>query len=684
MARRQRGRKTEGGVQGPSSALTAFLKSEGITDAFRARREREREQQVANNPTEEPEALERGSEGSDANTPSRTGTPEAANTPSRTGTPDSAVQSRRASSQVNIEQVGENRSGHGDNNVGVDQNEDDDDDDDDDDEIRQMKRAAKRKLRAARRGAGSNGTKRRTAPGDGSDGDDSDDSDKNDNDNYNDDDDDELQNVNMKKFGEDDTCVDCGDRFELSVYSRFIKEKTGYLCDSCNQVLRERERKAKANQLAARKKRRKVAQALLNKSTVKLPKLQDVCIKKITQNIEDVDALGDIGQMNLNKIAMILSKNRSLNDKTISLFLSPDLKHLEFWDCSNVDSDSLNKIASFCPNLESLTLFMCGQLHNDNLEYFASNLKHLHSLSLNGPFLISDRMWQSYFEQIRGKFVKFEVRNTHRFGNESLLSLLECCGNELTSLKLSRLDGITKTEAYQEIPKYISRNKLVELEISYPTNEDLITDELLIDILAITGESLNYLNVDGCSGLTEKFLLEGVSKYCRNLTRLSMKNLDQVSNEGFAKAFEKFSKVNAGGLLEINLMKCTDLGDDALYALFNHSCHTLVEMSINSLYRVSKDFLSQIFTEDAHQFKINLRNKAKEDSSIAHFHAIKLPLLTYLDASFVRAVDNEILTLISENCPKLQIIEVYGDNRCTNKAVFEDSLMVIGRQTDDL
>lgn len=70
----------------------------------------------------------------------------------------------------------------------------------------------------------------------------------------------------------------------------------------------------------------------------------------------------------------------------MTLFLTPDLKRLEFWDCSNVDSDSLNKIASFCPNLESLTLFMCGQLHNDNLQYFATNLTKLHDLALNGPF----------------------------------------------------------------------------------------------------------------------------------------------------------------------------------------------------------------------------------------------------------------------------------------------------------
>ncbi|CCG21341.1 Rad7 protein [Candida orthopsilosis Co 90-125] len=651
-----RGFKKSGGVKGPSSALTEFLKSEGITDAFRQRRAREAEvaATTTNTTTQEttPDAGGSDEESQRDDTPIENS--------SGAGSP---VVSRRASRRQSSTPTRR-------------------EEDEDDDEIIQMRKAAKRKLRAARRGANGSSHKR-GLPGGGSDSNDDSSDDSNVDDDYSDDADD-LTNANMKGFGDQDTCVDCGDKFELSVYSRFIKEKSGYLCDSCNKVLKERERRARTNQLNARKKRKRVAQALLNRTTVKIPKLQDVCIKKITQNIEDVDVLGDIGQVNLNKISSILSKNRSLNDKTISLFLSPDLKNISFWDCSNVDSDSLNKIASYCPNLESLTLFMCGQLHNDNLEYFASNLRHLNSLSLNGPFLISDKMWQAYFNQVAGRLQVFEVRNTHRFGNESLLSLLENCGKDLTSLKLSRLDGITTQDTYSQISKRITSSKLQHFEVSYPTNEDLVTDDIIIEILQKTGDSLVSLNVDGCSALTEKFLLDGVSKYCRNLTKLSMKNLDQVSNEGFATAFNQFSKVNAGGLIEVNLMKCTDLGDEAIYALLNHSCHTLVELSINSLHRITSDFLSQNFTDDSHQFKRQLKERHAENLNVKYYQQLPLLLLTYLDASFVRAVDNEILSLLGDSCPKLQIIEVYGDNRCNGKATFRDGLMVIGRQSDEI
>ena len=69
-------------------------------------------------------------------------------------------------------------------------------------------------------------------------------------------------------------------------------------------------------------------------------------------------------------------------------------------------------------------------------------------LSLNGPFLISDVMWQDYFEEAGNRLTKFEIRNTHRFGNDSLISLLTNAGRNLTSLKLSRLDGLNAADVY--------------------------------------------------------------------------------------------------------------------------------------------------------------------------------------------------------------------------------------------
>lgn len=636
-------RNTSSGVRGPNSALTEFLRNEGITENFNRRRQ---EVVAAETDTAEAEL-----------------TPEPAPASARTRTRTRTRTSTRTRTRNTIAD-----------------DDDDAEEEEDDEEITQIKEAAKRKRRAA---------KRRNSPSESSDSD------------FDLSDEDALANGSkFKKFGEEDECVDCESTFLITVYSRYDKDRKGYLCETCNEELKKRERNARRNQLNARKKRKKMALALLDKTEIKVPSLQDICIKRITQNIEDVDILGDIGQANLNKISKILSRNRSLNNSTISLFLNPGLKSLEFWDCSNVDSDSLNKIALYCPGLESLTLFMCGHLHNDNLKYYSTNLCNLKELLLNGPFLISDVMWQDYFESPGTNLSLFEIRNTHRFGNDSLICLLENFGKELTLLKLSRLDGLNSAAIYDLIPHYLETNSLTSLELSYPTAEDLITDELLINILSVTGETITNLNVDGCINLTDKFLLEGVCKFCPNLTSLSMKLVDLVTNEGFAKAFNEYKEVNSSGLTEVALTKCTSLGDEAIYSLLSHSSHTLLELNLNSIHNITRHFWLQIFTDDydaskkalkeaVEQEELQLQNNenADEDEEVSqkaqkYFAEIKFPLLTTLDVGFVRSVDNEILELIGEKCSKLKILEVYGNNKCTSRATIREGLLVIGRQSD--
>lgn len=270
------------------------------------------------------------------------------------------------------------------------------------------------------------------------------------------------------------------------------------------------------------------------------------------------------------------------------------MRSLQFWDCSNVDSASFNKIAAFCPNIESLTLHMCGQLHNDNMQYYNDKLTNLKELSLNGPFLINETVWQEFFEGAGKKLTSFEVRNTHRFSNDSLISLLENCGRNLTSLKLSRLDGIDSSEMYELIPHYITPGQLTHLELSYPKQEDLINDELIINLLAISGDSLVSLNLDGCTNLTSNFVNEALTKFCSKLTHLSLKGLDQPGEDC---DFKHFGDMN-GGLISLDLTKCIDLTDEVIYDILRHSCSTLVELSLNSIEKLSKTFLWQILTDE--------------------------------------------------------------------------------------
>ncbi|ODV58615.1 UV-damaged DNA-binding protein RAD7 [Ascoidea rubescens DSM 1968] len=466
--------------------------------------------------------------------------------------------------------------------------------------------------------------------------------------------------------GQKSICIGCARGFVIDVYCKQITEntryffekynsQTGYLCPICTKEIDSIYKKRKKNQLAARKKRLKVAAALLNKQEYKLPSLQDLCIQLVSKHIDNIDELGEVGFGNLSKISMALSKNRSLNTRTAKLFFHSDLKELNLYDCSNVGNDALRLIGSYCPNIESLNLNMCGQLHSDTLLYFATNLKNLHSISLNGCFLIDDTAWNTFFETINTRLKRFDIKNTHRFGNDSLVSLIKNCGESLQELTLSRLDGLTDPTAFQILGSDL--HKLELLELSYPNKEEFITNELIISILANNGSTLTSLNLDGCSGLGDSFLINGIRPFCSILTSLSLRYLDLITDEGVCKLFSKWD-LNAG-LMHLDLQKCVSLGDTALVEILTHSADYLITLNINSVYEITSDFWAVL-------------------------KYVKLNLLTSLNAGFVRSMNDSTIEFLGRSCPNLSLLEVYGANKCTSKAIIRKGLTVIGRQSDSI
>ncbi|TID24599.1 hypothetical protein CANINC_003072 [Pichia inconspicua] len=454
-------------------------------------------------------------------------------------------------------------------------------------------------------------------------------------------------------------CLECDQEFNLSLNSKKIEKygKVGFLCPSCTKIQIRRDRLAKKHEIEARKKRKRVAAALLDKKQFKLPSLQDICIHVISDNIDGVEILGDIGNHNKIKISRILAKNRSLTNRTLTLFLDNDTKELELWDCSKLDKSSLDKIPAFCPQIEKLILNMCGQLHNDNLNYFGSKLTNLKHLELNGPFLINNETWQNFFESSVAKNLKhFHLRNTHRFSTDSLVSLLENCGKNLESLTLSRLDGLNSKPVYDLLPHFLTNIK--HLELSYPHQENLIDDDLIIALLALNCESLETLILDKCSGLTNRILSEGLKLFGAKLTKLSLADLDQIDDTGIGNLFDDW-KINHG-LHSINIERCISLGDKSVFKMLEHSCETLVQLNMNSVKNISKHLFGKLSRTTV------------------------FPSLTSLDVGFVRSVDDSVLAIISRICPKLEILEIYGNNRCTDKALFRENLTVIGRQTDSI
>lgn len=431
-----------------------------------------------------------------------------------------------------------------------------------------------------------------------------------------------------------------------------------------------KDEKKKTQILQNRRKKRRKAADILDRRTDKLPTLQDMCIRRISENIYKLEkdtnedksisfdhirkVLGGISTDNLKNLAKALSKNRALNDHTLQLFLKTDLHELTFHDCSKLSSEGYRILSIFSPHLTKLSLQMCGQLNNEALLYIAEKLTNLTSINLDGPFLINEETWDLFFQKMKGRLREFHVSNTHRFIDLSLSSLLRNCGADLVSLGLSRLDSVFN---YSLLPQYLNNKEFHTLSIKNPFNEEDFSDEVIINILGQIGSTLRHLSLSGCTELTDSTLINGMAAFLEkrgNLETLELEELTSITTDGLVYLC---SKVSMPLLKRCSFRRCIQIDDAATIELFLNS---------------AKDSLEYI--------NLNSLNKLTEET----FAIMSCPNLTHLDLSFVRAIDDLLVEQISRQNPKLRLMEVFGDNLITSNAKIPSTLTLTGRESDTL
>jgi DNA repair protein RAD7 len=101
--------------------------------------------------------------------------------------------------------------------------------------------------------------------------------------------------------GKIDFCHICSQRFTITAYTKQSPDGEGLLCHKCGAVEQSIMKKEEP-----KRKRAKVgkgtAKMILEGKEDRIGKLQDVCIKVIAKHIHDVEALGDIGAVNMDKV----------------------------------------------------------------------------------------------------------------------------------------------------------------------------------------------------------------------------------------------------------------------------------------------------------------------------------------------------------------------------------------------
>lgn len=436
----------------------------------------------------------------------------------------------------------------------------------------------------------------------------------------------------LPPIGSFETCAVCGKNFTVTRYTMAADPPPGYLCHAC----------AKAGGADPFKKsgppRRKPAtekRKIVNYEQKDVFKsLAAMCIEIIAKNIDHLEALGDIGQINMDRIAKILAKQRSLTEHTSKLFYDVKNTELTFYDASRLEPAAFQTMISLNPNLETLRLEYCRGVDSTVLPLFASDLPNLSRLELFGAFLARAPAFISFFDGIGTRLESFLLTHSPRLDFACCQAMVQNCSESLTELRLSNVGRLDDSW----LPLLHTCTNLTRLELCYPGGEASLTDEPVVELLGAIGANIEFLDLGGHHSLTDTVLLEGVMPHVPLLKTLKLSDTPLLTDEGVAKFFTEYSKDAE--------LECIDMRHNPLPS--TDSLRALLERPAASTIR-----------------ELLINGWKSADEEVCKMISASCPELRKLDIGFVRAVDDYTLKEILDGCKKIEEISCFGCNRVT-------------------
>ncbi|RPD55372.1 RNI-like protein [Lentinus tigrinus ALCF2SS1-7] len=442
--------------------------------------------------------------------------------------------------------------------------------------------------------------------------------------------------------GSFEDCARCQKQFTVTKYTMAANPPPGWLCHTCAKSSGADPFKKSA----APRKRKQVADKrnVVSYEERRFPSLASLCIQVISKHIDDVEALGDIGTMNMDQIAKALSNNRSLNADNATLFYDVENEHLTLYDVTNLTPSAFCTMAMLNPNLTNLRLDFCGRMDDTVAGVWAERLPNLKRIELLGPFLVRTAAWQTFF-RAHPNLEGFLITQSPRFDVDCMRVLVESCPN----LKELRLKEVGKmSDEFLECIKPLG-GQLTYLDFSCPGTADALTERAIIDLLEAVGGSLEHLDLSGNADVTDAVLFQGIKPHALNLSSLVLANTPELTDAGVA---EFLGNWKAPALSSLDMSRNHELADAALKALLKHSGADLVNLNINGWKAVSEDALKLI---------------PKKASG-----------LKKLDVGWCRCVDDWFVKSVLEQCGEIEELKVWGCGRLTENCARKRGVNIYG------
>ena len=136
--------------------------------------------------------------------------------------------------------------------------------------------------------------------------------------------------------GQLEHCEMCNKRFTVTPYSKTGPEG-GLVCTACGKGLAadEKAEKKKPKGPQGRKRRKVESDRLDGFVSHGAKSLQHLCVQKVAQHHQDLDELGDLPPVVMERLSQIFTKKRVLDPRTLKLFLRPDLDTIAIHDCAS-------------------------------------------------------------------------------------------------------------------------------------------------------------------------------------------------------------------------------------------------------------------------------------------------------------------------------------------------------------
>ncbi|KAJ1660957.1 UV-damaged DNA-binding protein rad7 [Dispira simplex] len=326
--------------------------------------------------------------------------------------------------------------------------------------------------------------------------------------------------------------------------------------------------------------------------------LVDSCIQIIGKYIHDVETLGDIGDVNMDKICRIISKRRLLTPESLRLFLRPDKLQLRLYDVTRLAAPQLTQITVFCPYLTELHLDFCGRMDDETLGAVATRCTQLRSIHLHGPFLVTDEAFAHFFQNRANKLTTISLSQASRLAQQGIQSLASQA-RELTVLKLMGCEHVDDRCLMLLTDPAVSVLGLIEhLDISRPGaattvggvyNTYTIQDSTILRMITLFGSRLRVLNLNGCHTLSDRVLHEGIVPHCSRLHSLGLSECTGLTSFGMASFFIRWRDRYPQGahLTHLDLSRCDTLGDTVVETVVYHSGHSLENLNMNGLIQLT-------------------------------------------------------------------------------------------------